>query len=61
MPVDQAPDLELPAAFIRVRDVEMNEEIVQPGRRYFVTQRLERHAAVARRERDLLGGEAARD
>jgi hypothetical protein len=39
----------------------MDEKVVQPRRRHVVAQRLERHAAVARREGELLGGEAARD
>ena len=54
-------DLKLPVRFVHMRDVEMNEEVVQAGGRHIVAQRLERHAAVPRGKRYLFGGEAAGD
>jgi hypothetical protein len=39
----------------------MDQQVVQAGRGELVTQRLERHAAIARGERDFLGGIASGD
>ena len=56
--LDQTAEPQLPARWLG-RDVEMDEEVVQPGGRDIVAQRLKRHAAVAAGERELLAGVAA--
>ena len=57
----QASDLQPPRRFLNNRNVEVDEEVMQPGRSELVAQGLERHAAIARGERDFLCGIAPRD
>ena len=56
-PLDRAADVQLPRAGVDERDVEMDQQVVQSGRRDVVAQRLERHAPVARGELQLLEAE----
>ena len=58
-PIDEPVEPQPPARRIDGRDVEVDEQVVQPGRRDVVPQRLERHAPVAARELQLLEGQGA--
>ena len=48
------PNVEPPRVCVDVRDVEMDQEVVQPGRRDRLAEQLERHAVVARRQLELV-------
>ena len=56
-PLDRAANLEPPCRWIDVRNVEVDQQVVQAGWRHVVAQRLERHAPVARRQLQLLEAE----
>ena len=60
-PLDLPADRQPPLRGVGRRDVEVDEQVVQAGRGYVVAQGLERHAAVARRERHFLLHVAADD
>ena len=55
--LDLAADLEPPRGSVDERDVEVDQEVVEPDRRQVVAERLERQAVVAGRERELDGRE----
>jgi hypothetical protein len=48
---DRASELQLPTGDVDVRDVEVDQEVVQPERRDVVAKRLEREPVVPQRER----------
>ena len=52
-PRDVPAEVELPARDVHVRDVEVDQEVVQAERRDVVAQHLERKAVVPQREREL--------
>ena len=59
-PLDQPADVEGTACRGgHVRHVEMDEEVVEPGRRHVVAQRLQQRAGVAVRKLDFLAREVA--
>lgn len=45
-----AADLEPPRLYVHFRDVEVDEQVVHPGGRHVVPERLQRHPPVAGRE-----------
>ncbi len=47
---NEAADLEPPRVRVDVRDVEVDQEVVETGRRDRLAQQLERHAVVSRRQ-----------
>ena len=51
------PTRESPRRRVELRDVEVDDEVVEPGRGQVVPHRLERRPAVAERELELLGQE----
>jgi hypothetical protein len=56
--LDQTGNAKLPAGRFGW-NVKVDEQVVQPGGRQVVAQRLERHAAIAAGEREFLAGVAA--
>ena len=53
-------ELQRPGALVGLGDVEVDQQVVQPDRGEVVAQRLQRHAVVAGRQRQLLHGDAGR-